>query len=180
MEQKDITEILKGIGVEIPQDKMDSFSKEFRTNFKSIAEMSKITADRDAYKSKYETLSKSIEGDDGLNTRITQLTQEKDDYKNKYETTNSELKLVKGKIKALDAGISKDFAEFVATQVSGQIDEKNDFDTVLKNYITKNPQYLEGSKIKVGTSLSLNGSNNEPSSVNQLMNNAILSAVGKK
>ncbi len=179
MDQKDIVEILKGIGVDIPQDKLESFNKEFRTNFKSVAELNKITTDRDTYKEKYETLSKSIDGDDGLNTRINQLTQERDDFKNKYESVNGELTLVKGKTKALDAGVSKDFAEFVATQVNKQTNEKNDFDTALKDYVTKNPQYLEGSKVKVGTSLPLNGGGNDSTSVNQLMNNAILSAVGK-
>ena len=176
---KDITEILQDVGLDIPQEKSDSFQKEFRTNYKSVTELNKIVIDRDNYKQKYEELSKSIDGDDGLNTRLTQLSQERDDYKLKYETTNGELNLTKGKTKALEAGVSKDFAEFVANKVNSQVTEKMDFDTVLKEYVSKNPQYLEGSKVKVGTSLPLNGTNNQPSNTNQLMNNAILFAVGK-
>lgn len=179
MAQKDIAEILKEVGIDIPEDKTDSFNKEFRTNYKSVGEISKITADRDDYKKKYEDLSNSLEGDNGLNTKISQLTQERDDYKSKFETANNELILEKGKIKVSTAGVSKDFIEFVASKVNSQVNDKTDFDTVLKNYIKENPQYLEGSKVKVRTALSFNGGNPDKTNTNQLMNNAILSAVGK-
>ncbi len=179
MAQKDIAEILKEVGIDIPEDKTDSFNKEFRTNYKSVGEILKITADRDDYKKKYEDLSNSLEGDNGLNTKISQLTQERDDYKSKFETANNELSLEKGKTKVGTAGVSKDFIEFVASKVNSQVNDKTDFDTALKNYIKENPQYLEGSKIKVGTSLSFNGGNADKTNTNQLMNNAILSAVGK-
>ena len=73
----------------------------------------------------------------------------------------------------------KEQVENIHKDLHRRANDKNDFDTVLKDYVAKNPQYLEGSKVKIGTSLPLNGGGDNPLSVNQLMNNAILSAVGK-
>ena len=41
---KNITDILKGIGIEIPEDKKAEFDKEFNSNYKTVAEMTQKTA----------------------------------------------------------------------------------------------------------------------------------------
>ena len=60
----DIADILKDAGVEIPEDKLSAFNKEFRKSYKSEQEFNNkvtaLTSERDALQTKYDDLSKSI------------------------------------------------------------------------------------------------------------------------
>lgn len=185
----DITEILSNAGVEIPEDKLSAFNKEFRKAYKSEQEfnnkVTSLTTERDNLQTKYDDLSKSIEGDEGYKTKLTQLEGEKNDLQTKYNDVNEKYTLSQNLIKVNNAGVSKDFAEFVATTVKKQVDAdkdgKIDFDTALKNYIAENPQYKgSGNKVKVNTSTGFKGDDGKGKDVNTIMNDALLKAIGKK
>ena len=93
------------------------------------------------YKKKFEDLQASIEGDDGVNAKLKNITTERDDYKSKYETLNKEYSILNATNKVTNAGIKPEFAKFVANEVLEMTSDSIDFDTALKSYKAKNPQY---------------------------------------
>ena len=82
--------------------------------------------------------------------------------------------------KVTSAGIKPEFAKFVASEVLGQVSDTLDFDTALKAYKAKNPQFNTETTVvrkKVGSSLGLEGKEtNNQSETNQIMNDLIRSA----
>ena len=132
------------------------------------------------YKKKYEDLEASIQGDDGINAKLKNITTERDDYKSKYEDLNSKYSILEATNKVTSAGIKPEFAKFVASEVLGQVSDTIDFDTALKAYKAKNPQFNTETTVvrkKVGSSLSLDGKEtNNQSETNQIMNDLIRSA----
>ena len=80
--------------------------------------------------------------------------------------------------KVASAGIKPEFAKFVANEVLGLVTDTIDFDTALKSYKAKNPQYnTETTIIKKGSSMNLNGKTQpNQNETNQLMNDLIRSA----
>ena len=132
------------------------------------------------YKKKYEDLEASIQGDDGINAKLKNITTERDDYKSKYEDLNSKYSILEATTKVTSAGIKPEFAKFVASEVLGQVSDTLDFDTALKAYKAKNPQFNAETTVvrkKVGSSLGLEGKEtNNQSETNQIMNDLIRSA----
>lgn len=132
------------------------------------------------YKKKYEDLEASIQGDDGINAKLKNITTERDDYKSKYEELNTKYAMLDATTKAVNAGIKPEFAKFVASEVLGQVSETIDFDTALKAYKAKNPQFNSETTVirkKVGSSLGLDGKGtNNQNETNQIMNDLIRSA----
>ena len=129
------------------------------------------------YKKKYEDLEASIQGDDGINAKLKNITTERDDYKSKYEDLNSKYSILEATNKVTSAGIKPEFAKFVASEVLGQVSDTLDFDTALKAYKAKNPQYNSETTIKkVGSSLNLSGKEqNNQNETNKTMNELIRS-----
>lgn len=117
------------------------------------------------YKKKYEDLEASIQGDD---------------YKSKYEELNSKYSMLDATTKVVKAGIKPEFAKFVASEVLGQVSDTLDFDTALKAYKAKNPQFNSETAVikrKVGSSLKLDGRElNNENETNKIMNDLIRSA----
>lgn len=112
------------------------------------------------YKKKYEDLEASIQGDDGINAKLKNITTERDDYKSKYEDLNSKYSMLEATTKVTSAGIKPEFAEFVASKVLKEVTDTIDFETALKSFKAKNPQFNTETTIvkrKVGSSLSLDG-----------------------
>lgn len=132
------------------------------------------------YKKKYEDLEASIQGDDGINAKLKNITTERDDYKSKYEDLNSKYSILEATNKVTSAGIKPEFAKFVASEVLGQVSDTLDFDTALKAYKAKNPQYNSETTVvrkKVGSSLGLDGKQtNNQDETNKIMNDLIRSA----
>lgn len=132
------------------------------------------------YKKKYEDLEASIQGDDGINAKLKNITTERDDYKSKYDELNSKYSILEATNKVTSAGIKPEFAKFVASEVLGQVSDTLDFDTALKAYKAKNPQFNAETTVvrkKVGSSLGLEGKEtNNQSETNQIMNDLIRSA----
>ena len=131
------------------------------------------------YKKKYEDLEASIQGDDGINAKLKNITTERDDYKSKYEDINSKYSMLEATNKVISAGIKPEFAKFVASEVLGQETDTLDFDTALKAYKAKNPQFNTETTIvrkKVSSSLSLDGKEQtNQNETNQTMNDLIRS-----
>ena len=132
------------------------------------------------YKKKYEDLEESIQGDDGINEKLKNITTERDDYKSKYEELNSKYSMLDATTKVVKAGVKPEFAKFVASEVLGQVSDTLDFDTALKAYKAKNPQYNAETTVvrkKVGSSLGLDGKGtNNQDETNKIMNDLIRSA----
>lgn len=129
------------------------------------------------YKKKFEDLQKSIEGDDGVNAKLKNITTERDDYKSKYETLNKEYSVLQATDKVTKAGIKPEFAKFVANEVLGLTSDTLDFDTALKSYKAKNPQFnSESTIVRKNSSVELDGnSENQSSTTNKTMNDLIRS-----
>lgn len=130
------------------------------------------------YKKKFEDLQASIEGDDGVNAKLKNITTERDDYKSKYEALNNRYLILDATNKVASAGIKPEFAKFVANEVLGLVTDTIDFDTALKSYKAKNPQYnTEATVIKKGTSVDLGGKpQSNENQTNSIMNDLIRSA----
>ena len=139
------------------------------------------TADNEAktYKNKYEKLFSSRE--DISSKELVKITAERDDYKSKFEETSNKLNSLERGIKVKEAKIDDKFKDFVISEVSKLVDDKTDFDTALKGFVEKNPQYKVPEKTRrVNSSFSMSGNGQNETSKNDVFNNALLMAVGKK
>ena len=130
------------------------------------------------YKKKFEDLQASIEGDDGVNAKLKNITTERDDYKSKYETLNKDYSILNATNKVTSAGIKPEFAKFVASEVLEMTSDTIDFDTALKSYKAKNPQFnVETTVIKKNSSVNLDGKEQtNQNETNQIMNDLIRSS----
>lgn len=79
---KNIYTLLNEIGVEIPEDKKAEFDKALNANYKTVAEVEKITTARDNYKSQLETAQDALKKFDCVNV---------EEMKNTIKTLNSDL-----------------------------------------------------------------------------------------
>lgn len=105
---KNIYEILKSVGLEIPADKKEAFDKEVLENYKTIAEVdgikNKLTTaeqERDSYKSKYDddikqrdedlkALQKKLNDAGGDNGKLEKLQEEFDTLQSNYRTAKAD------------------------------------------------------------------------------------------
>lgn len=92
---KTIHDILSGIGITVPEDKKKDFETAFNENYKTVAEVGKITAARDNYKSQLETAQtalKEFEGVDvkDLQGKVKQLTEDIAKKETEYQEKLSE------------------------------------------------------------------------------------------
>lgn len=84
----DILDILKENGVEIPEDKMENFNKEFRTSYKSVHELDKIKEKRDSLETRINELNDVISGYKKID--VDGLKNEVNAWKEKYENADKE------------------------------------------------------------------------------------------
>lgn len=91
---KNLTELLKSYGIEVPDDKLEEFNKEFHQNYKTINEfdkkIGKLEAERDSLKEQLDTANatlKEFDGVDaeGMKSRIAEYEQKMADQKKEYE-----------------------------------------------------------------------------------------------
>ena len=84
---KNIVDILKGIGIEVPEDKLEDFNSEVAKNYKTIAEYDKkvqrLESDRDAYKEQLDTANNTLKGFEGVD--VATMNQQIADWKKKAE-----------------------------------------------------------------------------------------------
>ena len=77
---KDIYAILNGVGIEVPEDKKATLDKEWKENYRTVAEFEKATAKRDEYKASLDEVEGKLKAFDGVNleeykTQIDTLTK---------------------------------------------------------------------------------------------------------
>lgn len=80
---KDIYAILTGIGIEVPEEHKATLDKEWKENYRTIAEFEKATAKRDELKTSLDTVQEQLKAFDGVNleeykTQISTLTKDLD------------------------------------------------------------------------------------------------------
>ena len=84
---KNITEILKDVGVEVPEDKQSELNRALSENYKTVAEfdkkLRKSDEERDAWRERAEAAEKTLEGFDGVD--IETMNRELADWKRKAE-----------------------------------------------------------------------------------------------
>jgi len=109
---KNISEILKEIGLEIPEDKQNDFNAAFSENYKTKAEfdkkLGKVEEERDGWKSKAETAETTLKGFEGVD--LEKINKDLADWKTKAETAEKEYqkKIAERDFSdALSAGVGK-------------------------------------------------------------------------
>lgn len=84
---KNIIEILKGLGIEIPADKEADVNKEVAENYKTVAEfdkkVSKMQGEIDRATERATTAEETLKGFEGKD--FDAITQERDSWQKKYE-----------------------------------------------------------------------------------------------
>ncbi len=59
---KSIYEILNGIGIEIPEDKKETFDKEWKENYRTKTEYDNAVKKRDEYKLSLDGVQETLDG----------------------------------------------------------------------------------------------------------------------
>ena len=89
---KNISEILKEIGVDIPEDKQADFDTAFSANYKTVNEfqkrLTKAEEERDGYKSRAETAEETLKGFEGVD--LEKINKDIAEWKKKAEDTEKE------------------------------------------------------------------------------------------
>ncbi len=89
---KNIIEICKEFGFEVPADKVADFNKAVSENYKTVSEVdkkvSKIEAERDAHKERADTAEETLKGFEGKD--FDTITRERDEWKKKAEAAEKD------------------------------------------------------------------------------------------
>ena len=153
---KDLRQFLKGMELETEQ--IDTIMAEVGKNFSTLKE------ERDSLKDKVKELEASS-GD--MATKLQNL-----------DTLTNENKDLKAQLQMSDSNVKKEFSKFVRTEIMSKVDDKNDFESVLKEYKKENPQYFGDTVIKkVQSSPNLNGGEPQAPTTNSIMNDILRSAI---
>lgn len=153
---KDLRQFLKGM--ELEADQIDTIMSEVGKNFSQLKE------ERDTLKDKVKELEAS---NSDTATKLQNL-----------ETLTNENKDLKAQLQMGDSNVKKEFSKFVRTEIMSKVDDKNDFESVLKEYKKENPQYFGDTVIKkVQSSPNLNGGEPQAPTTNSIMNDILRSAI---
>lgn len=91
---QNIIEILKELGIEVPEDKSKDLTKKVAENYKTVAEhntkVEKLEGERDSFKENYETAKATLDGFEGKD--FDAITKERDEWKIKAEQAENETK----------------------------------------------------------------------------------------
>lgn len=144
-------------GLDLDKETIDTIMAEYGKNVQGLKEQ---IEEYKGYKTENENLSKQLE--------------EKEKSMKGFENVSNENKSLKAQLKLNENNIKKEFSKFVTSEIMSQVDDKNDFDTVLKSYKKDNPQYFGDTVIKkTQTSPSLNAGGDKPQTTNDIMNNIL-------
>ena len=147
-------------GLDLDKETIDTIMAEYGKNVQGLKEQ---IEEYKGYKTENENLSKQLE--------------EKEKSMKGFEDVSNENKSLKAQLKLNENNIKKEFSKFVTSEIMSQVDDKNDFDTVLKSYKKDNPQYFGDTVIKkTQSSPSLNAGGNKPQTTNDIMNNILRGA----
>ena len=144
-------------GLDLDKETIDTIMAEYGKNVQGLKEQ---IEEYKGYKTENENLSKQLE--------------EKEKSMKSFEDVSNENKSLKAQLKLNENNIKKEFSKFVTSEIMSQVDDKNDFDTVLKSYKKDNPQYFGDTVIKkTQTSPSLNAGGDKPQTTNDIMNSIL-------
>ena len=144
-------------GLDLDKETIDTIMAEYGKNVQGLKEQ---IEEYKGYKTENENLSKQLE--------------EKEKSMKGFEDVSNENKSLKAQLKLNENNIKKEFSKFVTSEIMSQVDDKNDFDTVLKSYKKDNPQYFGDTVIKkTQTSPSLNAGGDKPQTTNDIMNSVL-------
>lgn len=144
-------------GLDLDKETIDTIMAEYGKNVQGLKEQ---IEEYKGYKTENENLSKQLE--------------EKEKSMKSFEDVSNENKSLKAQLKLNENNIKKEFSKFVTSEIMSQVDDKNDFDTVLKYYKKDNPQYFGDTVIKkTQTSPSLNAGGDKPQTTNDIMNSIL-------
>lgn len=144
-------------GLDLDKETIDTIMAEYGKNVQGLKEQ---IEEYKGYKTENENLSKQLE--------------EKEKSMKGFEDISNENRSLKAQLKLNENNIKKEFSKFVTSEIMSQVDDKNDFDTVLKSYKKDNPQYFGDTVIKkTQTSPSLNAGGDKPQTTNDIMNNIL-------
>ena len=147
-------------GLDLDKETIDTIMAEYGKNVQGLKEQ---IEEYKGYKTENENLSKQLE--------------EKGKLMKGFEDVSNENKSLKAQLKLNENNIKKEFSKFVTSEIMSQVDDKNDFDTVLKSYKKDNPQYFGETVItKTQTAPSLNNGGTQPQTTSNIMNNIIRGA----
>ena len=147
-------------GLDLDKETIDTIMAEYGKNVQGLKEQ---IEEYKGYKTENENLSKQLE--------------EKEKSMKGFEDVSNENKSLKAQLKLNENNIKKEFSKFVTSEIMSQVDDKNDFDTVLKSYKKDNPQYFGDTVIKkTQTSPSLNAGGDKTQTTNDIMNNILRGA----
>ena len=118
-------------GLDLDKETIDTIMAEYGKNVQGLKEQ---IEEYKGYKTENENLSKQLE--------------EKEKSMKGFEDVSNENKSLKAQLKLNENNIKKEFSKFVTSEIMSQVDDKNDFDTVLKSYKKDNPQYFGDTVIK--------------------------------
>jgi len=119
-----------------------------------------------------------------FNEERKQYEQKIQEYENTAKTNEESLqnlqsiadenKQLKTQLQMNDSNVKKEFSKFVTSEIMSQVNEENDFASVLESYKKENPQYFGESVVKkVQSSPTLNGGDTRPQTTNDIMNNLL-------
>lgn len=161
-------EFLKGL--ELDKETIDTIMAEHGKHLTGLREQV------DEYKNQVETYKTEI---DGYKKDIESLNKTIEEDKTNLEnlqTVTNENKDLKAQLQMTDSNVKKEFSKFVTSEIMAQVNEENDFATVLENYKKENPQYFGETVVKkVQTSPELTGGT-KPQSTSDIMNDLLRSA----
>ena len=144
-------------GLDLDKETIDTIMAEYGKNVQGLKEQ---IEEYKGYKTENENLAKQLE--------------EKEKSMKGFEDVSNENKSLKAQLKLNENNIKKEFSKFVTSEIMSQVDDKNDFDTVLKSYKKDNPQYFGDTVIKkTQTSPSLNAGGDKPQTTNDIMNSIL-------
>lgn len=153
---KNLRQFLKGL--ELEDDMVDTIMAEAGKNYTILKE------ERDSLKDKVKELEAS---NSDTATKLQNL-----------DTLTNENKDLKAQLQMGDSNVKKEFSKFVRTEIMSKVDDKNDFESVLKEYKKENPQYFGDTVIKkVQSSPNLNGGEPQAPTTNSIMNDILRSAI---
>lgn len=104
---KNIYEILKSIGVEIPEEKKADFDKAMNENYKTVNELEKVKTARDNYKSQLDTATTQLKEFEGVDVK---------DLQGKITTLNDQLSTQKADFEKQLA--DRDFDDMLNGEIS--------------------------------------------------------------
>lgn len=159
-------EFLKGL--ELEKDVIDSIMAEHGKQINSYKE--KITG----LETSVSNLKDEIKNNESTIKELNGTIEQKDKSLENLQTITNEKNDLQAQLKMQDSNVKKEFLKFVKSEVMGKIDDKNDFDTVLKNYKEENPQYFGETVVKnVQTSPNLQANAETKRTNNDIINDMI-------